>query len=305
MNLLNFLMFARGDVGGGVLWTQRSVSFTYGAIDLASSSDGMTIVGISAPSNSVVISQNGGVNWSTVAVAGSNTFGRSIAISSNGQKIAACWAQGYIYTSTDGGVTWTQRITGNWDYITSSSDGTKLAACANLGQSIYTSTDSGATWTQRTSAGSRDWTSITSSSDGSKLAACVGNGSQGYVYTSTDGGATWTERTSSGSRNWGDICMSDDGIKIAACHDGGYIYTSTDGGTTWTERTASGSRNWKSIACSGDGTKLVATSSNVFTSPDGGVTWLQRSLGGGNAVSSSSDGMKLAAGYGAFIYTSP
>ncbi len=41
---------------------------------------------------------------------------------------------------------------------------------------IWTSTDAGLTWLQRTSSGSRDWCSIVSSSDGNKLAAgeCAG-----------------------------------------------------------------------------------------------------------------------------------
>ena len=56
---------------------------------------------------------------------------------------------GSIYTSTDSGATWTERTSAgsrDWQSITSSSDGTKLAA-AEYGGSIYTPTDSGATWT--------------------------------------------------------------------------------------------------------------------------------------------------------------
>jgi hypothetical protein len=46
--------------------------------------------------------------------------------------------------------------------ITSSSDGTKLAAI-DCGGDIYTASDGGAKWTDQTSAGSRYWTGITSS----------------------------------------------------------------------------------------------------------------------------------------------
>jgi len=55
---------------------------------------------------------------------------------------------GYIYTSGDSGVTWTQ--TGSkqaWTSVASSADGTKLVAVASLGH-IYTSGDSGVTWVQ-------------------------------------------------------------------------------------------------------------------------------------------------------------
>jgi len=166
-----------------------------------------------------------------------------------------------IGSFTDG-YTWTQRspipvTTRSWYGITSSSDGTKLAAGVWNGY-IYTSTDSGATWTTNSnSSGSLFWYSITSSSDGTKLAAGV---SGGYIYTSTDSGATWTTNSnSSGSRDWYSITSSSDGTKLAAVIYGGYIYTSTDSGATWTTNSnSSGSRNWYSITSSSDGTKLAA-----------------------------------------------
>ena len=74
-----------------------------------------------------------------------------------------------------------------WSSITSSADGTNLAAVVGgmANGYIYTSTDSGVTWTERTSAGSRRWGSITSSTDGTRLAVAT----WGYIYTSTDSGA--------------------------------------------------------------------------------------------------------------------
>jgi hypothetical protein len=58
----------------------------------------------------------------------------------------------------------------DWYSITSSSDGTKLAAVV-YGGYIYTSTDSGVSWTATSTDANRYWMSITSSSDGTKLAA--------------------------------------------------------------------------------------------------------------------------------------
>jgi hypothetical protein len=130
---------------------------------------------------------------------------------------------GSIYTSTDSGASWTARTTSgtrNWYSITSSSDGTKLAAAVQ-GGSIYTSTDSGATWVERTTSGTRNWYSITSSTDGTKLAAVVLGGS---IYTSNDSGVTWVERDS--ARNWVSITSSADGTKLAALVYADQIYTS-------------------------------------------------------------------------------
>ena len=63
----------------------------------------------------------------------------------------------------------------SWYSVASSADGTKLVAVVYSGY-IYTSTDSGVTWTQQTSAGSQIWFSVASSADGTKLAAVVNNG---------------------------------------------------------------------------------------------------------------------------------
>jgi hypothetical protein len=87
----------------------------------------------------------------------------------------------------------TQGITGDqvfWTSITSSADGTKLAAVVS-GGSIYTSADSGATWTEQTAAGSREWQSIASSADGTRLAVGVYGGPI-YLAT-TEGPATITQ----------------------------------------------------------------------------------------------------------------
>ncbi len=56
-----------------------------------------------------------------------------------------------------------------WKAVASSADGTRLAAVN--GGYVYTSTDGGATWTERTAAGSRQWETVALSADGTKLCA--------------------------------------------------------------------------------------------------------------------------------------
>ena len=84
--------------------------------------------------------------------------------------------------------------TQDWTAITSSSDGTKLAAVV-YGGNIWTSCDSGQSWTERSVRGTatlENWQDITSSSEGVKLAAVVNGGG---IWTSTDSGQSWTEWT--------------------------------------------------------------------------------------------------------------
>ena len=182
----------------------------------------------------------------------------------------------------------TARRPQNWRYITSSSDGTKLAATAS-GGNIWTSTDSGETWTSR--ASTQNWYGITSSSDGTKLAATVYNGN---IWTSIDSGETWTSRAS--TQVWRSITSSSDGTKLAATASGGNIWTSTDSGETWTSRAST--QSWYGITSSSDGTKLAATVSggNIWTSTDSGETWTSwATTQNWYGITSSSDGTKLAA----------
>jgi len=59
-----------------------------------------------------------------------------------------------------------------WQSIAISSDGKKLAACVGGGY-IYTSMDGGTSWTEQTNAESRNWRSIAMSSDGNKIGAVI------------------------------------------------------------------------------------------------------------------------------------
>ena len=225
-----------------------------------------------------------------------------ITSSADGTKLAAIANNGFIYTSTDAGVNWTPRGTsGLWGHIVSSADGTKLATTEYNGN-IYTSTDSGVTWIARATGTIRQWYGIACSSDGTKL---VASDYGGYLYTSTDSGVTWTATKTDGNRNWYGTASSADGTKLAAIVNGGEIYTSTDSGATWS--VSGPTLAWSAITSSADGTKLAATTFNdqIYTSTDSGATWTAReSSRSWYAIASSAAGSKLAAAANGLIYTS-
>jgi uncharacterized delta-60 repeat protein len=244
---------------------------------------------------SMVLLGPAGATWTVQSGAGARDW-RAITSSADGTKLAAVVGYfGQIYTTTDSGVTWTERESSRqWRSITSSADGTKLAAVDEgfSGGKIYTSTNSGATWTAR--ASDQLWKSIASSSDGTKLVAAAFSS---QIYTSTDSGVTWTARES--VRNWRAVTSSADGTKLAAIAASGsssQIYTSTDSGATWTPRSTY-TLLW-AITSSADGTKLatVANGGRIYTSTDSGATWTAReSDRAWNSITSSADGTKLAA----------
>ncbi len=231
-------------VDSGATWVERYTGA--GSSDWRGiiCSDSGTVLGVINFGGYIYTSINTGGSWSVRDTAGAN-YWYSIAGSYDCLKLAAIdMVNGYIYTSGNTGATWTKQTGASagvksWWSVTSSSDGTKLAAVV-LNDYIYTSTDSGVSWTARSNSGSRYWSFIASSDNGAKLAAVVGgydggNPKTGYIYTSIDSGATWVQRTGSGNRNWNSITSSSDGTKLAAVVNEGYIYTSTDSGVTWTE----------------------------------------------------------------------
>ena len=236
----------------------------------------------------------------------------SIASSSDGTKLVAI-GDSKIYTSSDGGGTWSFRkstvsgTSSSSGVVASSSDGTKLLAADS--SNLYTSTDSGLNWVTRNSG---SWSSVASSSDGTKLLALDGMS----LYRSTDSGVSWTSiRSGSPSYYSSSLACSADGTKILMIASDG-IYKSADSGTSWlTLKTG----NFVAVSSSADGTKLLAAESYMsgrylYTSEDSGFSWTPSTKTGyWQAIASSSDGTKLiAADYGdststttgGYIYTS-
>ena len=178
----------------------------------------------------------------------------SVASSADGTKLIAAVNPGFLYTSSDAGITWTQRgVSVAWSAVAASADGTKLVAAVYGGQ-IATSTDSGMTWSSLHGP-SGFWGSIASSANGVKLA--LANRS-GQIHISHDSGATWTPRAVSAA--WYSVASSADGSRLAAVVNGGQIYVSTDSGLNWTSR--ENNRAWRAVACSADATSFYAALAN-------------------------------------------
>src|SRR5271166_1426722 len=111
-----------------------------------------------------------------------------VASSADGTKLVAAVTNGFIYTSTNSGLTWAQTSAPNnyWTSLASSADGTKLFGAGYLFYNlpIYYSSNSGASWEPTGPGGVY---SVASSADGSKVAAAWGD----LVGVSTNSGATW------------------------------------------------------------------------------------------------------------------
>ncbi len=193
--------------------------------------------------------------------------------SSNMQTgIAVQNGSGYIWTTTDGGVSWTQRLGPYyWFSAAISADGSTMYAgqYVNPGTPgyLYKSTDGGANWTWLSNAPGTAQVGIACSSNGT----IVYTVNTSVASVSTNGGSTWTSNASPGSSFC--ICCSLNGsIAYAATP---YVYVTSNTGATWTTITSGiPAANYFGSACSADGTKAAVTgNSNVYVSSNTGTSW--------------------------------
>ncbi|MEI7730761.1 MAG: immunoglobulin domain-containing protein [Verrucomicrobiota bacterium] len=209
---------------------------------------------------------------------------------------------------------WTQSGAPNkqWQFVTSSSDGTKLmAAVYGVTNEIWISSNGGVTWTKSAAPTVIQWSCGASSSDGSKLLAAVGDGINGSIYISTNSGLTWTQ-TSAPNKNWWSVASSYDGTKLVAgsggSASGSGVFISTNSGLTWLPAITPTNGTYR-VAASFDGTTLIAADlyGRIYTSTNSGLTWIQTSAPANSwkDVAISADGGKLVAiVFGGGIFTS-
>ena len=199
--------------------------------------------------------------------------------SSNMQTgIAVQNGSGYIWTTTDGGVSWTQRLGPYYWYDAAiSADGSTMYAgqYVNPGTPgyLYKSTDGGANWTWLSNRTGNTQLGVACSSNGAIVYASGDSG----VEVSSNYGATWTASTM--TNTCVPVCCSLNGTIGYAGGFTGYMYVTSNTGASWTTITSGlpGSSNYYfGLACSADGTKAAVTNANttnVYVSSNTGTSW--------------------------------
>lgn len=221
-----------------------------------------------------------------------NRTWRRIAMSDNGQVLAAVpWNQ-QIYVSTNAGANWTARESAReWADITMSGDGSVMLAANGWGNGLYVSTNSGTNWTARQTT--VNWFNVAMSDNGVIMYAYGGGG----LSKSTDTGTNWTVINAALG---GEMDTSSDGSVVIVGGTDEPINFSLNGGSTWS--TYGPSTTWGGVAVSDDGTKMYAVDryeNLVYASTDSGATWKIYKLTGGGlnrSMKTSDDGRTVVAG---------
>jgi hypothetical protein len=247
-------VYTSADGGGSWKKHELGIGRWWGA---AISNDGKRML---ASSNvGVYFSDNSGDTWTPVNLPEGNWT--RITSSADGTRLAIVdyAVNGYLYTSNDSGMTWTQRINSGdpstqWQSLASSADGKVILAGTNLVGKMRISRDYGSTWSVINALGSGDWHDADISADGSKM---ITGEASGILYTSNDGGMTWDAGDTGGVLGWRGVTISDDGKVMAAGQRAGYIFTSIDSGETWVKRADSSTGTWYAVASTADGSKII------------------------------------------------
>ena len=196
----------------------------------------------------------------------------TISISSTGQyQTVGTQNNGYVYTSSDFGITWITRtqIFGLLYSISLNASG-QYQTLVSYGNYIYTSNNYGVSWTQMTTVPSNFSKSVSISSLGDIQTAVVSTGG-GFIYVSYDYGNTWIDTGASGSNGWDALAISGDGqFGLAIAHGTQEIWKSTNQGANWNFLTAigtGGSGNWYCCAIAPSASvQLVGANGNVWPS---------------------------------------
>jgi len=131
---------------------------------------------------------------------------------------------------------------------------------------LYISTNSGVTWVYNSAAGTYKWTSIACNQSGDKCIATTQApaGLPGSIYITTNTGSTWAIKNAAGTRLWTASWINNAGTQMHATDFGGYVYTSTDSGTTWTYNTSGGQRPWTTISGNPTTSTIIAAGINSY-----------------------------------------
>jgi hypothetical protein len=261
----------------------------YLIINCITGSIGGLVLAISANNGNIYISNNRGVNWTAIPLAG---LGESSFMSSDGTKLIVFSNTG-IYLLTYSGGTWSspQNITPSgttsWSSCTMSSDGNVFYVGAN--NTIYKSTNNGTSWTNNSTFSgatpNNNWWSIATNSNGNTVLLADFSG---YLYISKNGGNTFIAETSPGTANWYSNClaMTPNSQGLIAGAGNGYVWLGVYTGSTytWTQQNQinMGSKNWLRVSCSSDFTVLGAAVNygDVYISTNSGSSWIdQTTLG--------------------------
>ncbi len=260
-----------------------------------------------------------GNTWQTSFEAGRANWS-DLANPAPGLLVAAGWFTDYatqnsgIFTSADGGVTWTRRLdAGNPGSIAVSkvAFGDASVGIAVGARGIWRTIDGGMSWTAVSNAPST--LGVVGPFEGgiawSDNVTALIYGGQGTILRSADAGLTWTDVSNTAITSaYYDMAFNAAGVGIAV-GPSGQVARSINAGATWQEVTTAMSDPGTAIAFADDNTVVVMGNlSQTMRSTDAGQTWTVGFIAGGSNIyrlrfATPSTGLAVGANGGQIVLT--
>jgi photosystem II stability/assembly factor-like uncharacterized protein len=236
------------------------------------------------PSGTTLRTSDGGATWQVAFEAG-RTYFTDVASPASGLLVAAglppfgSGQNAGVFTSTDGGGTWTRRLDAGFPGQFAV---TKLAfANASVGvaagfRGLWRTVDGGVSWTAVPNVPGAEFV-VSSLSGGvawvdANVVLIYGSG--GKILRSADQGASWADVSPAGFfEDWLDMAFNAAGVGIAVGPNG-RVARSTNGGASWQELVTPLSESGTAVAFA-DANTVVAMGNigQTMRSTDAGATW--------------------------------
>src|SRR5712691_8388763 len=208
------------------------------------------------------------------ATVGTNLGGVDMASATEGWAVGEA---GVILRTADGGITWSEQVSGTTEPLNAVRFLDPLTGWAVGNVMLYT-TDGGGSWHQGNSFPATNY-GVDFIDAQSGWAVGIG----GVVYTTTDGGHNWSGKVTPTSDNLKDVDFVDASSGWAVGGNGAIIRT-TNGGATWTVQ-SSGTTAFLDGVSFVSATEGWAAGGNVFLyTTNGGSKWTQQSVPAGTWV---------------------
>jgi hypothetical protein len=218
--------------------------------------------------------------WSEVSLSATGQYQTAVVLNDNASNITG----GYLWTSSNYGKDWTQKITDisrNWVAVSVSATGQYQTALSNYYfvvnpvTSIWISSNYGIDWNNVLSFNNKQFISIAVSSSG-KIQSVLSS-TEPRLFLSQDYGKTWIHKNLNIS-SLKYICMSSNG-EYQMLVTNSTIYKSSDFGNSWTSKyTINSVFNQIAISSTGEYQVAVAEgiSKGIYLSNDYGENWINQ-----------------------------
>ncbi len=250
-------------VDGGSNWTRIQSPFTdvYDDMVAIDCMGDVVIVANGTVASQIARSSDGGANWNIISVGGAQIVNDIHFVDS--AHVYLCGEGGYIWYSSDGGLTWTIQTQGTvtasgLNEITFYDSNNGL--CVGDAGAILKTSNGGADWSLETSGVA---TNLFTVSYVTKTLAWVA-GANGTLLKTTDSGETWTAVTWPGagtdSINSITFCGTLFGFFGATtASDDGIVYSTVDGGYSFRAEAIPTNSGVNAIHCCDPNTVFIAT----------------------------------------------